>query len=491
MKSFNSLTILVITTCLLLLPEFPSIAQTSTNTQRLPSEDNPLSQLIAVAVANEPVHFILVEKNLQRLQVLEFGQELKIVADFSAATGENPGTKEVGGDSKTPEGIYFITRIFKDDKVTIFGDRAFHLDYPNFFDRKQGRNGDGIYIHGTNKKLQPNSTNGCVTLAKNHLDQLEKYLIRMVTPVIIIPEINSLETDTALLTEDNFRLAKSLLLNHGIKPENVEFKNLYIISAGGQTIAVSDFVYRPFNRSIMHGSSKAYLHYNPGEGWTTGKRIWQASPLQIYPENPVKVAARPFVTDETTIAEHEVQDTIALVAALNSPVTPEKNMTLDKMQNPGRQVAALPRQHDLKKTQDKKTILTEINKPKVARKKIEVQAPAIILDRQQILDFVENWRKAWVSQQIEPYIAFYDESFKSGNKNLAEWKKFKEVINKAYSYITVNISDIKIHRTADGARVSFRQQYLSDHYSSTGNKIIYLVHDGSGWKIKREFYSGG
>jgi hypothetical protein len=215
------------------------------------------------------------------------------------------------------------------------------------------------------------------------------------------------------------------------------------------------------------------------------------------------LAARPYVKNEITITE-------PAVATLNAPAAPEKNITPDKMQKPEREVVAKPAQHELEKSQEIKPPSRVINKTKVAREpgtrttmtpshqektedkidqKTVIQAPAINFDRQQILDFVESWRKAWVSQKIEPYIAFYDKSFRGGNRNLAEWKKFKEVINKSYSYITVDISDIKIHQTADGVRVSFRQKYLSDHYSSTGNKILYLVHDGSGWKIKREYYS--
>ncbi|MFC1844455.1 murein L,D-transpeptidase family protein [Thermodesulfobacteriota bacterium] len=482
MKSFKSLTTVAIITCLLLVPVFSSGAPTPSHTQEIPAENNVLSQLFRVAAAKEPIYLILIEKDLQRLRVFEYDRELKVVAEYFSATGENFGNKEVSGDSKTPEGIYFITRIFKDDKVTIFGDKAFHLDYPNIFDLRAGRTGNGIYIHGTNKELKPNSTNGCVTLDKDDLDKLDKYLNQVVTPVVIVSKMDSIKTNTQLLTENDFQLAKSLLLWEGIKPEKVEYSYLYLIGSGTQTVAVSDFVYRPFSRSIMHGTSKTYLQYNPAQGWTIGKRIWQASPLQIYPEGPVKIADRPFATDGIVIAGHNPRST------------------------------AKPAQHELKKTQHKKTALTGINKPKVtkvpvtrttvtpshqketekkvAQKKIEVQAPAIAFDQQQILNFVESWRKAWVSQQIEPYIAFYDKSFRSANKNLAEWKKFKEIINKTYSYITVDISGIKIHRTADGARVSFRQKYLSDHYSSTGNKILYLVHDGSGWKIKREFYSG-
>jgi murein L,D-transpeptidase YafK len=121
--------------------------------------------------------------------------------------------------------------------------------------------------------------------------------------------------------------------------------------------------------------------------------------------------------------------------------------------------------------------------------KIVITSPDVPKDNQQLLEFVENWRQAWVSKQTEPYIAFYDESFKSGDKNLAEWKAHKKNLNKMYAFITVNLSDIKVKRTDGGATVSFRQEYRSDRYSATGNKTLFLIHNSMGWKIKREVYS--
>ena len=303
MKSFNTFATFIIIAGLLLLPRVSSAGQTPSHNRQSFHEANALAQLFKVAAAKEPIYFILVEKNLQRLRVLQFDDALRVVADYPSATGENFGIKEISGDSKTPEGIYFITQIFRDDKITIFGDKAFHLDYPNFFDQEAGRNGNGIYIHGTNKNLELNSTNGCVTLANNNLDDLEKYLNQVVTPVVIVPELISNNANTNLLTENDFRLAKSLLLTDGIKPENVEYNYLYIMSFGGQTVAVSDFIYRPFRRSIMRGASRTYLQYNPAQGWVASKRIWRASTLQIYPESPVKIAAHPLTTGEVQLAE--------------------------------------------------------------------------------------------------------------------------------------------------------------------------------------------
>ena len=512
MKSFNTFATFIIIACLLLLPRVSSAGQAPLYNNPSFNEANALAQLFKVAAAKEPINFILVEKNLQRLRVLQYDDALRVVADYPSATGENFGIKEVSGDSKTPEGIYFITQIFRDDKITIFGDKAFHLDYPNFFDQEVGRNGNGIYIHGTNKNLQLNSTNGCVTLANNNLDDLEKYLTQVVTPVIIVPELTSINANTDLLTENDFRLAKSLLLTDGIRPENVEYNYLYVISFGGQTVAVSDFIYRPFRRSIMRGASRTYLKYIPSQGWVASKRIWRASTLQIYPESPVKIAAHPLTSGEVQLAEQTPEETAALFAALNAPVRSERNITATKTQAPVPQVMAVATPQVQIKPQIEKTAMLEDKKqhrkkapaaqspltlsPRIETEmkieqpqKIVVQTYDITRDKQQIIDFVESWRQAWISQDIEPYITFYDTSFRSGGKNLAEWKKHKANLNKTYTYINVEISDITVRWTDKGATVSFKQHYRSDRYNTTGTKTLYIIHNTLGWKIKSEVYS--
>jgi len=472
-----------------------------------------LAQLFTVAEAEEPIYLILIEKNLQRLRVLEHDGDLKVVAEYFSATGENLGIKELSGDAKTPEGVYFVTRIFIDKKVTIFGDKAFHLDYPNFFDLEAGRNGDGIYIHGTNTELKPYSTNGCVTMANDDLNDLEKYLNQAVTPVVIVPELklNRL-TVNQLLTKQDFDLTKSLLMNDGIKAAKVEYNYLYVINLGSQAVAVGDFVYRPYANSMMRGVSRNYLEYHLGEGWVTRKRVWRATPLQIYPDAPVKIASRPFAVEQVRITGRPVVDTSSMVAALEPASLPDvksslqKELSVQTRPEPVQEsMPELPAKKESKKLQThgmptpktkpesiavipaEKTVLVKQQE----RQKFIPAPPSsgFPRDEEEIRRFVENWRQAWVSKDINPYINHYDSSFQQGNKNLSQFKAHKENLNRTYEFIRVDISQIKISWTEKGATISFLQEYQSDRYKTTGSKTLVLVYDDNGWKIKREMYS--
>ncbi|MBD3347473.1 MAG: L,D-transpeptidase family protein [Chitinivibrionales bacterium] len=111
-----------------------------------------------------------------------------IVEKYFMAVGERDGKKERAGDKKTPEGAYFITgRKENSELPEIYGPLAFVLNYPNDEDRKFGRNGEGIWIHGTRPDSVPLQTRGCLELYNKDLRELSSYLkLGMGTPVIII-----------------------------------------------------------------------------------------------------------------------------------------------------------------------------------------------------------------------------------------------------------------------------------------------------------------
>ena len=515
MKYSSFITIFITLLCLTGNPIKAAAALPASALPQATPASSALSQLFTVAEAEEPIYLILIEKNLQRLRVLEHDGELKVVAEYFSATGENSGIKEISGDAKTPEGIYFVTKVFIDNKVTIFGDKAFHLDYPNLFDLEAGRNGDGIYIHGTNTELKPYSTNGCVTMANDDLDDLEKYLNQAVTPVIIVSELNlDGQTTNGLLTRQDFYLAKSLLLNDDIRPAKVEYNYLYVVNLGSQAVAVADFVYRPYERSMMRGTSRSYLEYHPGEGWVTRKRIWRTTPLQIFPDSQIKIASRPFAVEEVQITGRPMVDTSSMVAALEPAASrPETTKSLPKeIPVYTRPEPTLKGIHDSPpKKEPGKTPADKAPVPKskpesiaaipagksIAEKPPEPQeAVAASLsvgfprDEKEIRRFVENWRQAWVSREIEPYINHYDPAFQQGDKNLLQYKAHKEKLNRTYQFIKVDISQINISWSKKGAIVSFLQDYQSDRYKTSGNKTLILIYKDDSWKINREMYSG-
>ncbi len=105
------------------------------------------------------------------------------------AIGKNGGAKRRQGDEKTPVGVYFVTSFLPAESLpAIYGAGAYPINYPNTWDRRLGRTGNGIWIHGTDKEtaeLAPQSSRGCLTLADADFLSLERVVEYRRTPVVI------------------------------------------------------------------------------------------------------------------------------------------------------------------------------------------------------------------------------------------------------------------------------------------------------------------
>lgn len=117
------------------------------------------------------------------------GGEARYVADYYISSGKNGSQKLKEGDKKTPVGVYFVTANLPRQKLTDFyGSGAFPIDYPNDWDKRHGRDGFGIWLHGTPSDTYsrpPRASDGCVVLANQDLDAVGATLQVGVTPVII------------------------------------------------------------------------------------------------------------------------------------------------------------------------------------------------------------------------------------------------------------------------------------------------------------------
>ena len=120
-------------------------------------------------------------------------------ADYYVSSGKNGALKDREGDEKTPIGVYHVTESLPRKKLSDFyGSGAFPINYPNEWDRIQGRDGHGIWLHGTPSDTYsrpPRSSNGCVVLANPDLDALARILQVGLTPVIISEEVELLSLD--------------------------------------------------------------------------------------------------------------------------------------------------------------------------------------------------------------------------------------------------------------------------------------------------------
>ena len=421
----KKLTLLVLTLLLLGIP-------VTSNCAKLPAN-------LLISPKADPHHVILVEKASQRLFVYEFAGDYNLVATFKCATGESPGDKQVSGDQKTPEGVYFFTRAVGERYLTpTYGARAFPMNYPNLLDLKKNKGGNNIWVHGTNEELKERSTNGCIVLANKDVVELGNYIKLWDTPIIIEQELQYEERDNLFrqgqllldriegwsrawsqkdldsylsyyasafswknLDLQGWRNRKAWL-NQRYKTISVQFSDIRFFRQGKMVLATAEEIYRS-DRFASAGLKHLYLVQN-SEEWRILAEKWRKSRRRRVA--PIKLAAK---------------------------------LPTDRANEEG-----------------------------------------------SVYLFVEEWRRAWEKGTFAKYLACYNPRFKTGGMDLRGWKGYKEQLFHRSQDRAIQLTDIKLEVNGNRAVVVCKQEYRSDIHQDFGLKTLHLLWHGGQWTILRE-----
>ncbi len=384
-----------------------------------------------------PQYVLLVEKSTQKAYLYQSNNVGHPIKVYSISTGENKGPKSENGDKRTPEGVYFITNSFKEkDLSPTYGAGAFPIDYPSPRDRKLGRTGYGIWIHGTNKTLKPWDTNGCIAFNNEDIIELSGYLEKH-TPIIITQRMNFI--DKKELQRESAELKRSIM--DWLEAWREARIDLYMSFYGKEFTATGKnwHQWRAYKRRL----SEKY-----------GKIDITIDNLQIFEENGIALAK--FNQAYKASGFFSVG---------------EKRLYLQK------------------KSPEWK-IMDEFFKKK---KEFAQKVPSRLRREEEFLTIkrlVSNWQKAWQEKNLQRYMANYSEDFFSLGLDRKGWKRHKSEINKRYGQITVTINNLRIKLlSSERATVYFDQEYSSDRYHDMGKKTIKLIKRDGKWKIKREIWA--
>ncbi|MBL4759403.1 MAG: L,D-transpeptidase family protein [Mariprofundaceae bacterium] len=108
-----------------------------------------------------------------------------------------------------------------------------------------------------------------------------------------------------------------------------------------------------------------------------------------------------------------------------------------------------------------------------------------------VQQMLESWRKDWSALDTPAYLKFYHEKFRSGKRDLAAWKRYKQRVNANKLFIHIDISHLTLmrdaNRWAEGEVVvaEFNQGYRSNNYQDSSRKRMYLARldAQSPWRI--------
>ncbi|HYD34048.1 MAG TPA: L,D-transpeptidase family protein, partial [Methylophilaceae bacterium] len=124
----------------------------------------------------------------------------RYIADYYVTIGKNGSEKRIEGDKRTPLGVYFSSPKLTRKLPDFYGSGAYPLNYPNEWDKHEGRKGHGIWLHGTPSDTYsrpPLASDGCVVLANPDLKTLEPILKKGNIPFIITSGLQWLPADAA------------------------------------------------------------------------------------------------------------------------------------------------------------------------------------------------------------------------------------------------------------------------------------------------------
>lgn len=386
-----------------------------------------------------PHYAILVEKASQQLFVYQFDGDYHLAATFSCATGENPGDKQISGDRKTPEGIYFFTKAVGEKYLSpIYGARAFPMNYPNLMDQRRQKEGNGIWVHGTNEELKQRSSNGCIVLANGDVAQLDAYIRLWNTPIII-------EENLIYEERENLRREGSLLFD-----------------------SIKDW-----SRAWSEKDLDRYLSYYAGDfrwktldlqGWRK-RKAWlnqrynkisvQLEDIRLFRQGGVVLATAEETYRSDQFASSGYKH---LYLVQNSK---EWRILGEDWRKSGRPAPPL---------------LQVATKPPTDEKESE----------ELVRRFVEKWRLAWQEGDLSSYMACYHPGFTDRGMDLKGWRRYKKWLFQRSPERIIQLTDITAELNGFDAVVVSKQEYRSGIHQDLGLKTLHLRWHRDHWTIFRE-----
>lgn len=173
---------------------------------RLLTKSKPWDNLIPaslIKMSDDQKYVIVVNTKYSRLFLYENrGGVPHLVKDYYASYGRGGTEKNKQGDLRTPLGVYFVTGRFLDKNLPQrYGSGALPINYPNAWDYRLGKTGNGIWVHGSpvdTYSRPPKASEGCISLTNPDFIELDNLVDIKNTPVLIGHEMNWIDQSTWL-----------------------------------------------------------------------------------------------------------------------------------------------------------------------------------------------------------------------------------------------------------------------------------------------------
>ncbi|MDR3641083.1 MAG: L,D-transpeptidase family protein [Humidesulfovibrio sp.] len=381
-----------------------------------------------------PELFLGIDKENQTFYMFGRKSPLEVLRKLTCTTGQDLGDKTREGDKKTPEGVYFV-----EEKVpgkldfTLYGNYAFSLNFPNPVDRLKGKTGHGIWIHGRGKQLVSRDTRGCVALTADDIKTLDGK-IPSGTPVIIAKKLTwSKDAQTDATAQHLAERVRQWASDWQNKRER--FFDYFQPEKFAQTEGVSFASFKAHKESIF------------------ARQSW----INVMVDN-VHVIQGPDYWVTTFDQFYRTQDLISSVG----------------------------KRFYWQKDKDGSWRIVGGEYAEAAPDKLETRY--LNSKRGEVDKLLKGWMEAWLSADIDKYIAYYAEDATNGKQSNAKAiRDYKKALWASKTPVRIAADKVEVAMHQKGLKVSFTQTYEdSTGHSDKGPKTLILSPKGDGWVIESE-----
>lgn len=397
------------------------------------SEDKWQAQL--ASHPHGPALFLAVDKKKQQLYVMEQRSPLSASRKFFCSTGEVPGDKQVEGDLKTPEGVYFVQRRLEGGlDYELYGDLAFTLDFPNPVDRIKGKTGSGIWIHGRGHTPTERETKGCMALATPDVHALDPKLERG-SPVVIAGDVHW----TGEQYQDD---VPDILINR-----------VQAWANAWQSKSENFFQFYDPER-YAKGQGRSFHAFRDHKEGLFRNLPW------------INV----MVSDVRVLPGPDYWVTWFGQLYRSNSLTSEGMKRLYWMPDENGELRIVGEEWD--------------------GFDLGLEQKYVELVSGKTLAFIESWRNAWEAADLDAYMSFYASNAEQGGRHgLGPIREHKVDLWKDKEPLMVGIDDLDISLHQGGVRISFIQEYKAKGFKDKGIKTLHLKPEGESWKIVSENWS--
>ncbi len=454
-----------------------------------------------------PPMLVAVDKNRQQLYVFERKSPLRIRREFVCTTGQMPGDKQVEGDLKTPEGVYFVERRLNSGlDFGMYGKEAYTLNYPNPVDKLRRKTGHGIWIHGRGQAVVPMETQGCVAMNNDDIAILGRRLlpglpVALASQVAHIVEPSPEDKKIIRQLETKVREWAKAWTSRSVSMFDYYDPQSYTLAQDEDFAQFKAQKERLFKQLPWIDTKVQDIQVLQGPGyWVTwffqdykapnlsskGVRrlYWQADKkgeLRI-----VGMEWLPSLDSVVTLARLDKLPGIPVTDA--SPAPPESGTTTMVAEAPQKSVPAPTPVQETTPAPEKPAGL-QAAKPGTPAKKPESQAERAERLGTEGLKFVESWRQIWESGNIDQYAACYaKDAVQSGRRGREAIRAHKrKTWTEQGKPAKVSLTDVRVTVSKTELRADMHQVYRDKSgYSDKGVKTLVLKQEGQNWLIARE-----